>query len=565
MNFFREHLFMVLLTTCTIVLCLILVFWSKSINTQIDEEEVAARESLSKSIEGLSRPPFNNGNTNAAEQNRVDGIRESLQKVKDRTVLWNRRNFTVPELKMIDGSMQPAFPFDMTVWAKNFLANRFLEKYHGQLDALKASLHPAEQPTEEEIDAEAVRSQKILEQQRLVEQRELDRKADLERGAAANPRNPAADRRMTQPMPPDMDEFAPIPEQRTTPRGTTRGTTTTVSAEARQYARETLTIRKAQEGEIYVEDSSFSPVYPRGISIDSDKIDPEKFWKAQVGLWVRTDIVGAIHETIQDVQKQQNLPEDKRNVITSPVKRLLKITVGDDDGDTRSSSSSPRRGLSREMDYPMGPEGPGGYHDDPRLSRRGQRGSTRTVETPVEKPDTLTQNAACKLYDVVDYSFTVLMPTRYLPLLEENLLKRNYHVILNMQIEPPDAQTTSSRGGRAGGQPSRSGGSESGEDFYYGVEPLRKVTIEGQLLLMTGFTRGLLDEERKNWINLPLMPVEVMKNLPSAALRPEDQELTQGRLQPRNPAVPEGVAPTPGRYDRREGRSDRYRRPGYNR
>ena len=147
--------------------------------------------------------------------------------------------------------------------------------------------------------------------------------------------------------------------------------------------------------------------------------------------------------------------------------------------------------------------------------RTRQSAAQRRVSQPqLDRPDTLTQHIANPVFDVVNYSFTVVMPTRFLPVLEENLMKQNYHVILNEQISrvTEDDQT------------------KTNELYYYGADPVRKVTIEAQLLLLADWTRGQWDAKNKKWLRFPLMPLEEMQILSPGALRNEDRKLIDEKL-----------------------------------
>jgi hypothetical protein len=174
-------------------------------------------------------------------------------------------------------------------------------------------------------------------------------------------------------------------------------------------------------------------------------------------------------------------------------------------------------------------EGPGGYG--------GPGGGYGGYSGEAVKADSLTQYTANTLFDVSDYSFTVIMPTRYLPVLEQKLLKQNYHVILNEEVVPVDSASTANAGGAMmGGGFGMPGGTSSnvkGDLYNYGTEPLSRVTITAQLMLMSNFTRGQWDKTAKKWISYPLMPVEVMKNIPQSALRDEDKEFLDqyGRME----------------------------------
>ncbi len=532
MNFLRENLFTVLLTTCTLILCLIMFFWSGSISGEIDEK-VASRQSISNTIQNLSRPPYSNGNTNMAAQATVEGIREALQKVSDENIAWNSRNFTVPELTMLDGSKKPAFPFVESIWVRDQLPTRFATQCHRQFVALLASMNPVALPTPQEIEEEAARQNKRIELRKKIEsRRDRDTEASTNRNTAAAGRLPTAGQGIApMPTPPNLMQPNAIMGQ------TPTGKSGSYGDEAKKVAVDILRVRQAQQGLIYVDESPFEMIFAKGLPIS--KAESDKLWKAQLGLWVQSDIVAAINDTIKTAQDLQNIPNNQRNVTTSPIKRLVKITVGNSDSRPRTSTTNQPAYGNAMPPFGGGPQMPPGAMPPGMSAQYAGRGATmRTASSsskPLEKGESLTQYVDNKVFDVVDYSFTVYMPTRFLPLLQESLLKRNYHVILNTQIDPVASQSGDAKG-------------TSEELYYYGLEPLREVKIEGQLLLMTGFTRGLWDKTTLKWIREPLMPVEEIKKLDPAALRDEDKQLVDGRLnKPWDPTAPKVETVTPGR------------------
>ncbi|MCK4277062.1 MAG: hypothetical protein KAX78_11140, partial [Phycisphaerae bacterium] len=94
--------------------------------------------------------------------------------------------------------------------------------------------------------------------------------------------------------------------------------------------------------------------------------------------------------------------------------------------------------------------------------------------------------------DVIHYSFTVIMPVRYLVLLEEQLQRLPYHTVRGHRYRLPSSTDT--------------------RDHYFGTDPVMSVTIEGEMLLVTSWVR-------------PLMPKGALEKLglrcPSA-IRPQD-------------------------------------------
>lgn len=141
---------------------------------------------------------------------------------------------------------------------------------------------------------------------------------------------------------------------------------------------------------------------------------------------------------------------------------------------------------------------------------------------------TLSERASQPLYNVVRYSFTVIMPTRYVPVLQSKLVSLNYHTILNQDIAPVSATA------------------EGTGVYYYGTEPVRQVTFTGELLLLSDWVRGTWDEDAETWTHLPLMPISVMQSeLQPAQLRPTDQQLIEGRLpRPWDPSYTPPAEPT---------------------
>jgi len=55
--------------------------------------------------------------------------------------------------------------------------------------------------------------------------------------------------------------------------------------------------------------------------------------------------------------------------------------------------------------------------------------------------------------------------------------------------------------------------------YYYGIDPVVKVTMECELLLLTAWERGTYDQETEEWSQEypPLVPVEVLRSLQEVA------------------------------------------------
>jgi hypothetical protein len=169
-----------------------------------------------------------------------------------------------------------------------------------------------------------------------------------------------------------------------------------------------------------------------------ENISPKDLWEGQVNLWVQSDIVDAItaanREALRLAGQDPNDPA-KYHVARSAVKRLMRV------------------GVDRAYVLTRGPTGgPGGAAGG------------------------LTQRIGTKEYDVVRYEFVVLMPFRYVSLLEQKLMEQNLHTILQVSMaEMKDQAATAG-------------------DFY-GADPVLQVTIHGELLLLTAWQRPLMPPE----------------------------------------------------------------------
>jgi hypothetical protein len=228
----------------------------------------------------------------------------------------------------------------------------------------------------------------------------------------------------------------------------------------RKKALDELRLEKACAGEVYVADDSFDMFFPEP-SVAA--VPAERLWGAMLNKWVQQEIVGAIRQTNEEVLKGRQVC-----VMNSAVKRLIKVEVIEEyarsDGqDTGGGKAIYRQGL------------------------------------PASPP--------CKDYDVVRYAFSVVMPSRHVLALSQNLMKRNLHTVLHVDMATP-----------AEVKPGVS------SQYIYGPEAVMEVTISAELKLLTEWTRGMYDKSAKQWIDgfPPLTPKETLRLLPKEALREED-------------------------------------------
>ncbi len=154
----------------------------------------------------------------------------------------------------------------------------------------------------------------------------------------------------------------------------------------------------------------------------------EKLWEAQVNLWLTDEIIRAIIETNRQWIAEQQAENPKQK--PSVLNSVVK-----------------------------------------RLESIKITVSFTTQRTISARPS-LTQRESCPQYAVVPYRFTVIMPTRHVRRLTGALEMQNYHTVTNIALSevPPTAK----------------------EGYYYGTEPVMRVQIDGEMLLLADWIRDLM-------------------------------------------------------------------------
>jgi len=271
--------------------------------------------------------------------------------------------------------------------------------------------------------------------------------------------------------------FAPPSERAAGERDASPGRS--FSEETRRQALEYLRMNNARKGCVYVEDDAFTVVFPEPVGT----AQPDKLWAAMLSLWIQGDIVAAIRQTNDELLAKRGVRDP--GVPDSAVKHLVNIRVGGYAGTTSKFTESP------------------------------------SAEPAGEAGD-LTQAGCTKEYDLVAYNFTVVMTAEHLLALQQNLMRRNLHTIVKVEMTAPQTKPITPG--------ATAGAAIAGDACYYGPEAVFEVKLYGQLLLLTDWERGLWDAQEKRWMQdfPPLMPKETLSTLPQAALRPEDAERLRG-------------------------------------
>ena len=517
MEFLKQNLFLVIVVAVVVALGGAVLALNFSVSSANDEQ-AAAREKLSSQLQQLSQGEKVNGPKLEAKKAQVNQTRDAYEELSRLERDWNRRTYPILELTYLDGGQGrtvPAFPLDREKYRQFRLHFPFVLQYRKELEEMLAKLQPTTIPSTPEIEEAQTAWQRRLEMQQETERlQEVGR--DILGGAAL-------------PSP-----GAPYPMPGASPSGA-RGAGG-IADEARQKGLAAAKVAKARQGLVYADLDSLNAVF-KG---DEVSASDSQLWQAQLNLWVTNDIVEAIRQTNQAIVER--LPQDQRNVLATPIKRLVMVDVSEDyyvSGKALSGMpgvyTGAPGGLRPGGMPPLGYEpAPGDFqHPSPYGQPTGRGAVYPSYTSPpapsagapsgrlTESEGSLTNRATNQDFEVLHYKFTVIAPTRYLPLLEEKLTQRNKHTVLNLAVEPVAA--TSSSGGRA----------SSAEDlFYYGPDPVAKVTLTCELLLWTSWERGTWDDHAKEWSPQlpPLVPAEVLEKLAatrSDLLRSEDLRRVQ--------------------------------------
>ena len=493
----QKHLFIIIVVSATVVVGGGLLYWGYSVGESIKTESMSSRNELSKELTALQRGTPVNPRTIDDEQKWREGILESLTQVTEENVAWNHRFYTVPKLLTAAAQGQepellPALPYNKDRWEDNEWAFQYVQAYHKTLDRLVKELNATTMPTNAEVFNEAV-----IQQEDLNRIKEAQAKQDSLRDPDATPAGNVGRRR--EATSPYASRFAEIRilDNRKARDG---GAKPTLSEQAIHQAFEKIRVEQTLRGSIYATNDSFDIPFERG-EIPRE-MSPYQVWNTWLGLCVQTDITKAITKT--------NRVRKGNTVLVAPVKRLVWVKIDEEVPVVKPGGMSRERERDRDRDE---------------RERYGERESSRGGDR--DQPEgSLTERETSSVYTVVKYRFSVIMRTRDLPLLMDELLKTNYHVVVNQRIAGPedDLQTM----GAAGEARPGAAGKKKKRDYYYGPEPVRQVMLECQLILLNGWARGTYvpgsGKSPGHWDPTlpPLMPKDVLWAVPKTSRRPED-------------------------------------------
>lgn len=523
MRFLKAHAFMLALAVVVVVVGGAMMGMKFVAGGDIDEL-MAKRASLSAKLKKLKSKPVVNQAILDATRRRIQQSRAAAMDALKENLLWNRDEHKVLQLVYNDDTgwtTMPAFPIQRQKYDDYGLVYEFTEEYQKALSGMLAELKATQAPTNQEISDEQDRlARRLSSLQAAEERRKLTASSGAELpGPAVSPsRTPSAGAMYNKPNPMDVFRKGPMTGGsmgRSAGSGRSAWSGGKVSAgivaEADAKGLASIRLKKAKAGEVFADMNSFDPVFTSATTNASDT----QLWQAQINLWVTEEIIRAIHDT--NTRILSKLPAGDRNVLASPVKRLVSINIDRDyytkTAGAAAGSTSPTKGkgfmFGGGKDQFLSKQGRGGGMPMP-SARMGKKARTGTSKSDLTKRVCNTQ------YDVIHYQFTVIMSMRHVQELQYSLLSHNNHTILNVNM----AQAIPLGGGR---------NSRDGEGaYYYGTDPVLEVTMSCEMLFRTAWERGTYDPKTKKWSSKlpPLMPVEVLKNLSDLlpnAMRLEDR------------------------------------------
>jgi hypothetical protein len=238
-------------------------------------------------------------------------------------------------------------------------------------------------------------------------------------------------------------------------------------AEAQRRATINLKVQKAQAGQVYASTDAFLPQ-------EKSRPWPDEIWLAQVGLWIQKDLVDAINQTNQQVRQARGISEAP-SVNNSAVKRLVSVRYLAYEGATTVAATPGA--------------GPGAA---PMVAAERKAGMALA--------GSLTQRGSNQEYDVVTFQVTMVMNLADWPTFQENLSRQNLYTVLKMDstaVEQGAGSTMTDYSGGFGGRGGSTATVAEEDLYYYGTDPVVRVTLQIEAILFCDWER-------------PLMPVEML-------------------------------------------------------
>ena len=493
----QDKKFLTILGAATFVLVVGLLVYGIMQNSEIDKQ-MKKRVKAVKQTQKIDVAKTPNDNIIDQEKNKVQQIKDAKASVIREFLKPVIGKYEIPALKNDSiGKAVKSFPFSESVWSRNGWAQKYKQYYDNMQKELCDSLGVVTLPD----------SQKIIDLAL-----ELDAGWDLDRRFKIQ----QLGKDKIPPLAADMKKTIKVGEKLA--EDGIKKEAIMVSLKAIKIAMNKYIVESVKTGNVYINKAGLPnpPVFAGKQFVPS--ITGEDAWNVLVSTWVQRDIFKAIKKTNDYAFAKANITNDAdKNILRSAIKRVERIEVTN--MMNASVLEAARTAISQAEKKARRNAQVNGQ--DPRFALN----KLFEVEN-LPKINTLTGKYPNRQYDVVNYSFTVLMPSRYVSILERNLIESGYHIILEQEIAV-DIKTSAPK--------SKDYKLSGNEEFdsalltYYGTEPMSRVTIKGQLSLPTDFTRGRAQivNNRPKWSKkFPnIMPGTILKKLfdtNSKLLRKED-------------------------------------------
>ena len=413
-----------------------------------------------------------------ARQAWLDQIRKEARQVRQKALQRNKAGYTVlpvaPAPGVADDRVAPMFP-----WPKDPKFGREARAYEALRTAFMAlddGLMATVPPNDLTVQEEAQRRLNLYKIQREQLLQKYQNRQDNNGGPIpmGEEEEPGFLNRRLGPLGDRFTRPTDIPEaERKNLPELLRLDENQIAQKATDEARRMFTVQAARKGRIYVDPNFFEanpqqgqtrqeqtgetqglyqagPYQPLPYNLVPADQKPQALFQEHVRLWVMRDIVQAIQKTNDSAVRNQ--------VMDAPIKRLIWIQT---DGRFFTGKLGNGQGESRMWDDEEG-EGPG-YRYRPQIA-----GGTVQQEKPTA--DTLTKDVSTEDVDIVRYSIYMILEPQKLNEFLLNLSKINYHTALAIEYEEVVNPVAS--------------------NYYYGASPVIRVRIDGQLRLLSDFTRG---------------------------------------------------------------------------
>ena len=536
MAFLKRNLFYIILVVATVALCGVIHTMVIQPKSKANRELVEQRTSISSSISTLKKSGVNREMVDA-EKRLVEAMTASTKRFQDALDDMNRAGRDPLTIRIEQKNLAfPAFPVDRRAYAEHAVRLRFASVYRNAMRDLFNTMNATQPPQDYEIASATTKMRNYMLQKEKEKAGqaalEVELPEGLEEGAGTGSFDGATggrrgdpmgafpgamDPNMGMPMPymdPNMGA-APMPgvypggrilPGRRTAGGTGQEALQVDDNEVLKNAVNNLLVQKVQSPRtpIYADFDGAFDLHPLP---DNRQADIAEMWKANVNYWIHAYVLDGIRRA-----NERAVGDQPVTIANAAVKRLVSVRVGRlpssrtadaatfiyEGEQTPEATDAAGGGTAQPMMDPGFGAFPG--YDMGALGMPAGPSAASGGGTGV---DTLTGRACTQQYDVVNFTLNVVVAANRLLEFQEALVANDFCTIQSIDLYDPYQQTGENATRGLGNQ------TVSEESYYYGPEPVVKVVMQIEFLMFTEWERSL-------------MPVEMLRRLPSDALREAD-------------------------------------------